>query len=53
VPTTLNVVPPISARRLRNAVTSGVRAWRELQTMNLQRQALAQAQVTIVQSLKE
>lgn len=43
----------ISARRLRNAVTSGVRAWRDLQTMNLQRQALEQAQVTIVQSLKE
>lgn len=43
----------LSARRLRNAVTSAVRAWRDLQTMNLQRQALEQAQVTIIRSLKE
>jgi two-component sensor histidine kinase len=43
----------MSARRLRTAVTSGVRAWRDLQTVQLQQQALERAQESIVRSLKE
>jgi two-component sensor histidine kinase/CheY-like chemotaxis protein len=43
----------ISARRLRTTVTSGVRAWRDLQTLHLQRQALERAQESIVRSLRE
>jgi two-component sensor histidine kinase len=43
----------MSARRLRTAVTSGVRAWRDLQTVQLQQQALARAQESILRSLKE
>jgi two-component sensor histidine kinase len=43
----------VSASRLRSAITSGVRAWRDLHTMHLQREALERAQTSIIRSLKE
>jgi two-component sensor histidine kinase len=45
--------PEITARRLRTAVTGGLRAWRDLQALSLQREALERAQHTIVRSLRE
>jgi two-component sensor histidine kinase/CheY-like chemotaxis protein len=43
----------ITARRLRTLITSGVRAWRDLQTLHLQREEIARAQHSLVAALQE